>query len=167
MKWKRQQREEKKNEPTLKSKFWNIIFCKDPNKKSEEEEEVNPYDPLSDKDLLKVNSGLLDHFNDNFTNCFLGVYFYMYPYLESDDLYNYTGYIAYICVVQYFSLCFSVFFSRGDEDSWTCYIKIMPKLIYGLALFSQLVLPVIIIICSIIVMITVEDAYLLFPYLTF
>ena len=92
--------------------------------REKEREEDDTFEELIDKDILKINSRLLDLFNENWTTCFLGTYLYMYPYLESDELYNYTGYLGYICVVQYATLSYSVFSSRGDEDSWTCYIKI-------------------------------------------
>merc|ERR1712038_516804 len=45
------------------------------------EEDNDTYDELTDRDILRINSGLLDMFNDNHTTCFLGVYFHMYPYL--------------------------------------------------------------------------------------
>jgi hypothetical protein len=43
----------------------------------------------------------------------------------------------------------------------------MPELIYYLMVISQLILPVVITVCSILVMVTVEDAYLVYPFLIF
>ena len=43
----------------------------------------------------------------------------------------------------------------------------MPETIYYLAIFSQLILPVIIIIGSIYTMIVAKDAFLCYPFLTF
>ena len=43
----------------------------------------------------------------------------------------------------------------------------MPEVIYYLAIFSQLILPVVIIIGSIYTMIVAKDAYLCYPILTF
>jgi len=51
---------------------------------TEREGDDDTYDELIDRDILRINSGLLDMFNDNFSTAFLGIYFYMYPYLESE-----------------------------------------------------------------------------------
>ena len=56
---------------------------------------------------------------------------------------------------------------RASEDSFKCYTKIMPELIYYLVVISQLILPVVVIVCSILVIVAVEDAYLVYPFLTF
>ena len=49
-----------------------------------EEDDDGAYDELVDRDILRINSQLLDMFLDNFSLSYLGIYFYMYPYLESD-----------------------------------------------------------------------------------
>ena len=50
----------------------------------ERESDIDTYDELVDRDMLRINSRLVEMFIDTFTTCYIGVYFYMYPYLESD-----------------------------------------------------------------------------------
>ena len=64
-------------------------------------------------------------------------------------------------------LCMSLFLPRVNENTPEWYTKFMPDLLYGLALVSQLVFPVIIIALAIYIIAGVEGSDLTYPLLVF
>ena len=122
---------------------------------------------LYNLDTLRINEKLLALVLNNWTLGFLGIYFYFYQLFDNKTLNDTIGYLGLLSISQLLILCMSLFLPKANETTPEWYTKFMPELLYGLALVSQLVFPVVIIALAIFIMAGVEGSDLTYPFLVF